>query len=74
MNALIMLATILTLPYAGEVGWASDPTRTCLYKLPGTSRFYFVTLPVAEPCPKEVEIRIDDPKPAAQARPARYTF
>lgn len=75
MNALLMLVTILTLPYAGEMGWTNDTTKTCLYKLPATSRLYFVTVPRDQPCPKQVEIRIDDdPKSTDEARQARYAF
>lgn len=73
MNALIMLA-VLVLPYSGEVGWVNDTTKTCLYKAPGTSRMYFVTLPAGQPCPKQVEIRTDDAQPTEKARDAHYTL
>lgn len=72
MKLALLLALIL--PYAGEVGWVNDVTKTCLYKLPNTSRLYFVTLPADQPCPKQVEIRTDDPEPTEEARQARNAF
>jgi hypothetical protein len=73
MNALVLLAT-LVLPFAGEIGWVNDVTKTCLYRLPNTSKMYFVVLPADQECPKQVEIRTDDPEPTEEARQARNAF
>lgn len=75
MNTLFVLVTILVLPYAGELGWVDGDTKTCMYKLPATSRMYYAILPKDQPCPKQVEIHIDDdPKPSDETSQARHTF
>lgn len=73
MNTLLMFAS-LVLPYIGEIGWANDTHKTCLYKLPDNPRIYLVVVPMAQLCPKQVEIRNHDPESTDEARQARYAF
>lgn len=67
-------AASLTLPYIGELGWADDTHKTCLYKLRDSPRIYFVVVPTEQTCPKQVEIHTDDPESTNETRQARNAF